>query len=144
MKLKPYIYILQANFHFHADYWSGISTDVQDLIRKMLTLDQKLRWSARQLLSHPWITAGDDELASHDLTGSLTELKRYNARRRLRAAADAVIMANRIARLTSFKTEASAKTEVSKADIKVVPVIDESPPSREEGENSYKPPSSLE
>jgi hypothetical protein len=55
-------------------------------------------------------------------------------------------MANRIARLTSFKTEASAKTDVSKTDTKVVPVTegDENPPSREEGENSYKPPSSLE
>jgi serine/threonine protein kinase len=71
-----------------------------DLIRKMLCLDQGQRWTARQLLSHPWITAGDEELMGRDITGSLTELKRYNARRKLKAAADAVIMANRIARLT--------------------------------------------
>ncbi len=70
------------------------------MIRKMLTLDQKLRWSAKQLLSHPWITAGDDVLKAYDLSGSIVELKRYNARRRLRAAADAVIMANRIRKLT--------------------------------------------
>ena len=71
-----------------------------DLIRRMLCLDQQQRWTARQLLSHPWITMGDEELAKRDITGSLTELKRYNARRRLRAAADAVIMANRIRKMT--------------------------------------------
>ena len=115
---------------------------MQDLIRKMLTLDQKLRWTAKQLLSHPWITAGDDELASHDLTNSLTELKRYNARRRLRAAADAVIMANRISKLTSFKN--SSKVDVGGSD-KVVPVTDSEGqsngyPTREE--DGYMPPSS--
>ena len=89
-----------------------ISQEVQDMIRKMLTLDQKLRWSARQLLSHPWITAGDAELEQHDLTGSLAELKRYNARRRLRAAADAVIMANRMAKMTaSWTGNNDAKSE---------------------------------
>lgn len=135
--------IKEANYHFHADYWSAISTDVQDLIRKMLTLDQKLRWTAKQLLSHPWITAGDAELASHDLSNSLTELKRYNARRRLRAAADAVIMANRISKLTSFKT-GSSKSESGRSE-KVVPVTDsqgDANPTREE--NGYKPPSSGE
>lgn len=71
-----------------------------DLIRHMLCLDQQQRWTARQLLGHPWITMGDEELEKRDITGSLTELKRYNARRKLRAAADAVIMANRIRKMT--------------------------------------------
>jgi hypothetical protein len=71
-----------------------------DLIRHMLCLDQEQRWTARQLLGHPWITLGDEELEKRDLTGSLTELKRYNARRKLRAAADAVIVANRIRKMT--------------------------------------------
>ena len=43
---------------------------------------------------------GDEELEKRDITGSLTELKRYNARRKLRAAADAIIMANRIRKMT--------------------------------------------
>mmetsp|Transcript_6791 Transcript_6791/g.14531 ORF Transcript_6791/g.14531 Transcript_6791/m.14531 type:complete len:365 (+) Transcript_6791:34-1128(+) len=103
--------IKEAKYYFHEDYWSHISEEAMDLIRKMLCLDQAQRWTARQLLSHPWITAGDEVLEGRDITGSLTEMKRYNARRKLKAAADAVIMANRISRLTGGIRAAAAESE---------------------------------
>lgn len=121
----------------------------------MLTLDQKLRWSARQLLSHPWITAGDDELAKHDLTGSIAEMKRYNARRRLRAAANTVIMTNRISRLTNFGSkrteipeggaEISTKSEPDSSNLPAgetiaAGVVRE---GSQLGDPGYKPPSSV-
>lgn len=92
-----------------------------DLIRKMLCLDQSQRWTARQLLSHPWILAGDEELMNRDITGSLAELKRYNARRKLKAAADAVIMANRIARLTGAIKAAAEEDDASSAPEEDIP-----------------------
>jgi len=101
--------IKEARYYFHEDYWSHISAEAMDLIRKMLCLDQASRWSARQLLGHPWIVAGDDELANRDISGSLAELKRYNARRKLRAAADAVIMANRIRKFTGLSSESGKR-----------------------------------
>lgn len=97
--------IKEAKYYFHEDYWSGISPNAIDLIKCMLCLDQKKRWTAHQLLQHPWIVAADEELAQRDLGKSLLELKKYNARRKLRAAADAVIMANRIKKLTNFGSE---------------------------------------
>ena len=106
----------------------------------MLTLDQKLRWSARQLLSHPWITAGDEELAKHDLSSSLSELKRYNARRRLRAAANTVIMTNRISRLTNLSSKAKVESETSIKAIDSAPVIET---ASDTGNTDYKPPSSV-
>lgn len=141
---------VQANYHFHADYWGQISSGVQDLIRKMLTLDQKLRWSARQLLSHPWITAGDAELAGYDLSSSQAEMRKYNARRRLRAAANTVIMTNRIAKLTNFGSQ-NSKDNVSPEDSgntnvdkrKVVPVGGTEVIEGETDQtcSDYKPPS---
>jgi hypothetical protein len=65
----------------------------------MLCVDQTKRWTAEQLLKHPWITMGDETLEAKDLTNSIVVLKKFNARRRLRAAADAVIMANRMNRM---------------------------------------------
>ena len=62
----------------------------------MLCVDQSKRWTAAQLLQHPWITLGDDKLANKDLSNSITVMRKFNARRRLRSAADAVIMANRM------------------------------------------------
>lgn len=135
--------IKEANYHFHADYWGSISAEVQDLIRKMLTLDQKLRWSARQLLSHPWITAGDEELAGRDLTGSLSELKRYNARRRLRAAANTVIMTNRIARLTNFGSKQNSGLTGKSEETEQTDTTDNvHREGSKVGDSDYKPPSS--
>lgn len=108
--------IKEAKYYFHEDYWSGISPNAVDLIRCMLCLDQSKRWTAKMLLQHPWIVANDEELAQRDLAKSLQELRRYNVRRKLKAAADAVIMANRIKRLTmaggaSTKLDDSVKVD---------------------------------
>lgn len=67
-----------------------------NLIQMMLCVDQSKRWTAAQLLQHPWITLGDEKLANKDLSNSITVMRKFNARRRLRSAADAVIMANRM------------------------------------------------
>ena len=40
-----------GRFHFHEDYWCNTSTEAMDLIRKMLTVDQRKRWTAAQLLT---------------------------------------------------------------------------------------------
>ncbi|CAE7846798.1 unc-43 [Symbiodinium microadriaticum] len=116
--------IKEAKYYFHEDYWSHISPDAMDLIRKMLCLDQSQRWTARQLLGHPWITAGDELLEGRDITDSLAELKRYNARRKLKAAADAVIMANRIARLTGAVGATSSSKVCADDDVEIEDGVD--------------------
>mmetsp|Transcript_2676 Transcript_2676/g.5920 ORF Transcript_2676/g.5920 Transcript_2676/m.5920 type:complete len:178 (+) Transcript_2676:2-535(+) len=65
----------------------------------MLCVDQKKRWTAAQLLQHPWIIEGGEELAKRDLTSSVTVMRKFNARRRLKSAADAVILANRMQKM---------------------------------------------
>ena len=91
--------IRDGKYEFHDEYWSSVSAGAKDLISKMLTVNQRERWSATQLLSHYWITAGDTELATHDLSGSIVQMKKFNARKRFRAAGNAVIMANRMQNL---------------------------------------------
>jgi serine/threonine protein kinase len=91
--------IKEARYYFHEDYWSGISEEAIDLIRKMLTLDQKERWTAAQLLQHPWITARDEDLAARDISGAITEMKRFNALRKFRAAGNMIMSINRMKRL---------------------------------------------
>lgn len=81
----------------------------------MLCVDQQKRWTAAQLLQHPWITLGDDRLESKDLTGSLAVMRKFNARRRLRSAADAIIMANRMRNMFSSKSAAKKEEEEAAA-----------------------------
>eukprot|EP01041_Mallomonas_annulata_P001467 gene1467-2818_t len=91
--------IKEGRYYFHEDYWGNVSEEAMDLIRKMLCVSQKDRWTATQLLSHPWIIAGDAQLEAKNLSGALVEMKRFNARRRFRSAADAVMITNRMKRL---------------------------------------------
>jgi len=88
--------IKEGKYYFHEDYWGHVSPEAMDLIRKMLCVNQVERWTAKQLLQHTWITMGDDQLKTKDLSGAITQMKKFNARRRLRAAVDAVKLANRM------------------------------------------------
>lgn len=106
--------IKEGRYHFHEDYWRDTSPEAINLIQQMLCVDQSKRWTAEQLLKHPWITMGDETLLSKDLSSSIAVMRKFNARRRLRAAADAVIMANRMNRLLgkiSSAKEENAKKE---------------------------------
>lgn len=91
--------IKEGRYHFHEDYWGNISPEAIHMIQQMLCVDQSKRWTSEQLLSHPWIVMGDETLQQKDLQGSIAVLRKFNARRRLRAAADAVILANRMQKL---------------------------------------------
>lgn len=94
--------IKEAEFEFHEQQWKHVSREAKDLISKMICLDQQERWTATQLLEHPWIAAKDDELENRDLTPSITEMKRFNAKRKFRAAASAVVLSNRLSRVAKI------------------------------------------
>lgn len=111
--------IKEGKYYFHEDYWSSVSPEAMDLIRKMLCVNQKERWTASQLLKHPWITMGDETLKSKDLTGAITQMKKFNARRRLKSAMDAVILANRMKNFglaAAAARKEAAENESGKAD----------------------------
>lgn len=102
--------IKEGRYYFHEEYWANTSPEAMDLIKMMLCVDQSKRWKAAELLEHPWLVMGDETLMQKSLIDSLATMKKFNARRRLRAAADAVILANRIKRVKF--SEAVAKSQV--------------------------------
>lgn len=88
--------IKKGKFQFHAKYWSHISHDAKELIRQMLTVDPTARLTCEQLLHHDWMKEHSDTLGARDISTTITELKKWNAKRKLRAAVQAVVAANRI------------------------------------------------
>lgn len=46
--------IAEGKYDFPAQ-WDSISKEARDLVSKMLQVDVKTRWSAKQALNHPWI-----------------------------------------------------------------------------------------
>ncbi|XP_005348073.1 serine/threonine-protein kinase DCLK3 [Microtus ochrogaster] len=49
-----------GQFEFLAPYWDSISDAAKDLVRHLLVVDPKKRYTAHQVLQHPWI-----EMAGH-------------------------------------------------------------------------------
>jgi len=91
--------ICKADYTFHPDYWSGVSDDAKDLIRKLLNVDQDKRLTVIQALDHPWLGKTPEELAKFSLDNTLKTLRNNQKLKKLRAAVNTVIAANRMKNL---------------------------------------------
>lgn len=60
--------VLRANLRFPPRIFRSVSPQAKDLIRKMLCKDVSRRFSADQVLRHPWVTSGGLTSAMNDLT----------------------------------------------------------------------------
>ena len=80
--------IKAANYNFNDPVWDSISAGAKDLVSKVLVADPDKRYSAAQILAHPWLTADDAVIADTVLTGTKEQLKKFQAVRcgRRRAA----------------------------------------------------------
>ena len=94
-KKKMYALIKAADYEFHPEYWGNVSEEAKDLIRHLLVVNVKKRFTIKQALAHSWINRSAEELAARDLNSNLVALKRFNARKKLRAGIKAVVAANR-------------------------------------------------
>lgn len=57
--------ILRGNYEFHSPYWDDISESARELIVQMIQVDQDKRFSAQEVLDHPWVS--DDEALDRNL-----------------------------------------------------------------------------
>eukprot|EP01036_Dinobryon_divergens_P025944 gene25944-34543_t len=85
---KLFSLIIGGKFTFPDPYWSNVSDLAKDLVRKLLVVDAKVRFSAEQVLSHPWMQDGGQ--ATSHLEHFAPNMKSFNARRRFRCAIHAV------------------------------------------------------
>lgn len=82
--------IRKGQFEFHEEYWGAVSPEAKDLISCLLTVQPSKRLTAEQALKHSWIMKDASVLATQDLGTNLTELRKYNAKRKFKAAVNAV------------------------------------------------------
>lgn len=120
--------IMRGVYEFHADYWSNVSEDAKDLISSLLKVDPALRLTAQQALNHSWMRAPKTTLSVGDLGANLRTFRRYNAKRKIIAAAKAVIAVgkfNRIAKELSQRSLArGAATTATTPNPLIDPLID--------------------
>jgi len=88
-----YKQIKKGEFDFPDPYWTEISDQAKDLVRCLLEVVPRKRYTAEQVLAHPWITGQTSEKKFH---GSHNErLKQLQARRKLRRGVQMVVALNK-------------------------------------------------
>eukprot|EP00033_Pygsuia_biforma_P003041 GCRY01003343.1.p1 GENE.GCRY01003343.1~~GCRY01003343.1.p1 ORF type:complete len:568 (+),score=19.48 GCRY01003343.1:104-1807(+) len=95
--------IIQGKFNFEGEVWNNISVGAKDLVARMLRVDPSMRYSAVEAFNHPWIQthSGDASEASSSygkdtpLPTVVEMMRGYNAERRFKKAALALIAVNR-------------------------------------------------
>jgi len=93
--------IKQGAYEFHKEYWADVSSEAKNLISSLLTVDPDRRLSANEALRNVWIS-GEEPLSHKDMGQALERFKKFNAKRKLRAAVHTVIVANKMARILDF------------------------------------------
>lgn len=53
--------IMKGQFDFPAPYWTAISSEAKDFIKKLLVVNPKSRLTPAQALQHPWLTGAAPE-----------------------------------------------------------------------------------
>jgi len=91
--------ILKARYDFPSPWWDSISTDAKNLVQGLLTIDPKKRLTAAQVMTHPWITGGAPNVA---LGGAKDQLRKYNATRKLKKAAQGIMAGARLAKMAQM------------------------------------------
>ena len=90
--------ISRAEYVFESDCWANISPEAVDLIKNILVVDQKQRYTADQALGHAWFNKDSSQLIKCNLNKNMMLLKSYKSSLFLRAttaAATAVVEAIR-------------------------------------------------
>lgn len=82
--------IRRGQFEFHEEYWGSVSPDAKDMIKCLLTVQPAQRMTANQALQHKWMLQEDSILAAQDLGTNLSELSKYNVKRKFKAAVNIV------------------------------------------------------
>lgn len=87
---KMYKKIVKGDYEFDSPYWDNITYNAKDLITKLLKVDVRERLTAEEALRHPWvrgIAAAGDHMEEAQLN-----IKRFNARRKMKALTDIGMM----------------------------------------------------
>ena len=97
--------IKEGGYEFPPEDWDRVSEDAKDLIRHLLVRNVTMRYSAYDVLNHPWITGTHLVPSTHLSTPSL--LKRNNSVRDIDKYADEALAINRLVEQHSISTATS-------------------------------------
>jgi len=130
--------IQSGEYDFPDETWSGISEEAKDLIGHLLMRDRHLRYSAQQVLQHPWITNATTEDSSQDKSKVLT--RRSSSAYDLTQFAESAVACER----KLAQQDPSELVQLVKEKLQVSPDSELKPPTAETPTQSSNEQSSFE
>mmetsp|Transcript_22317 Transcript_22317/g.62670 ORF Transcript_22317/g.62670 Transcript_22317/m.62670 type:complete len:373 (+) Transcript_22317:95-1213(+) len=112
---EVYDKICEGYYEYPSPYWDEISDDAKDLIDHLLVLDPTKRYSCEAALNHKWIK---DNTHTESMAHTIEELKKFNARRKLRKAMLSVIAMSKLTK--GFNIKAAPNRKNSRAFSKAI------------------------
>lgn len=109
--------IRKGQYEFHEEYWGSVSKDAKALISSMLTVNPQKRVNAVQALNNKWITGSDASLEGKDLGKNLEEFKKFNAKRKFKAAVKGVVAANTLKAFIGGVKGTSLERKLTEEDV---------------------------
>ena len=88
-----------CRYDFPSPWWDPISKEAKDLVKGLLTVDPKKRLTAEQVIQSSWVSG--NTASATPLPGISQNLKKYNATRKLKKAAQGIMAAKRVAKMTA-------------------------------------------
>jgi len=101
--------IMSGRYDFPSPWWDNISQDAKALVNGLLVVDPKKRMTAEHVLKNKWIQGHAPKV---NLGNTVDNLKKYNARRKLKKAANGIIARNRVQKMIEMAQEADKQVHV--------------------------------
>ncbi|CAM9571757.1 unnamed protein product, partial [Scytosiphon promiscuus] len=100
--------IKSGKYDFPSPFWDDVEPGAIDMIGCLLVLDTEKRFSAEQLLQHPWVAQGHTKAGEHDLCHFKHAMKAYNARRKFKATIMTVQLMGKLGKAAQVTTAGNA------------------------------------
>uniref|UniRef100_A0A915DEK2 Calcium/calmodulin-dependent protein kinase type II n=1 Tax=Ditylenchus dipsaci TaxID=166011 RepID=A0A915DEK2_9BILA len=122
---RLYAQIKNGAYDYPSPEWDTVTPEAKSLIDSMLTLNPKKRITAEQALRVPWICNRDRVASMMHRQDTVDCLRKFNARRKLKAAISAVTLVNRMGsafrNLTQSGSTCSSPSASSQAQSQLTP-----------------------
>lgn len=82
--------IKRAAYDFPSPWWDGITESAKDLIRRMLVVDPTARYSAEDVMEHPWVKSEAAGAGDTSLAAAQASIRKLRLKERLRAGVRAI------------------------------------------------------
>ncbi|CAM4760126.1 unnamed protein product [Rotaria magnacalcarata] len=94
-KIRVFDMISNGVFNMQNRQWDQISESAKDLCTRLLCLNQNERITIKEALAHPWIREREKFALRKHLPETVEELRKFNARRKLKGAVLAAVSSPR-------------------------------------------------